>query len=339
MKTNSHTWSFTFILTLLLVFVISSCTQLSTKKVAFLYPNFVNERYKKEEGFFTKKIQELGGEAMSYDAQNNDQLQIDQAIEAIDKGADVLVVNVVNQNTAAAIVRAGKDANVPVIAYDRIIKNCDLDFYISFDNEKVGKLMAEAILKQKPSGSYVILNGDKSDQNAIWVNKGIYSVLKPDIESGKVKVDFDMYIEDWLGTNAQFEFDRYLRYATKQPDAVITSYDGLALGAIQALKKYNLQGVAAVSGQDAELAACQNIVKGYQTVTIYKPFKTQAEMAAQFAMKLVNGEKIDNIATTINNGRKEVPSILIEPIAVDASNIRETIIKDGFFKEEEVFNN
>jgi len=339
MKTNIKRFLFSCFSFLGCLIILSSCTHSNKKKVAFLFPNFVNERYKKEQVFFSNKIEELGGEAINYNCDNNDQLQIEQAIEAIDKGASVLVVNVVNQNTAAAIVRAGKDANVPVIAYDRIIKNCDLDFYLSFDNEKVGKLMAEIVLKQKPTGSYVILNGDKSDQNAIWVNKGIYSVLQPAIASGNIKIDFDMYIEDWLGANAQYEIDRYLRYTEKRPDAIITSYDGLALGVINVLIKNNLQGQIIVTGQDAELAACQNIIKGNQSLTIYKPFKQQAEMAAQLAMKLINKEKIENISTTFNNGRKNVPSILIEPITVDANNMRETIIKDGFFKESEIYSN
>jgi D-xylose transport system substrate-binding protein len=128
----------------ILIFLVSACREKTTMvKVGFLLPNLVGERYQKEQAFFRERIAALGGEAIFASADNDDQLQIQQAGEMIDQGARVLVVNSVNMNTAAAIVRNAHEKNVTVIAYDRLIRNCDLDYYISFDNVMVGKMMAE----------------------------------------------------------------------------------------------------------------------------------------------------------------------------------------------------
>ncbi len=156
----------------LIILALVSCQKQQRVKIGFLLPNMVSGRYQKEKVYFTEKIQALGGEALVISADYDDQLQIKQAKELLEQGAKVLVVNPLNLNTAAAIIRSAHERNVPVIAYDRLIRNCDLDYFLTFDNEKVGKLMADYVTKIKPEGKYILLGGDKADQNAEWVKKG-----------------------------------------------------------------------------------------------------------------------------------------------------------------------
>ena len=137
-----------------------------------MLPNLKSDRYLKEKQYFADKVKSLGGEAIIVSAEYDDKLQIDQANELMDQGVKVLVVNSVNLTTASAIVRNAHEKHVTVIAYDRIISSPDLDYYLSFDNVKVGKLMAQYALKLKPEGKYYILGGDKADQNAVLVKKG-----------------------------------------------------------------------------------------------------------------------------------------------------------------------
>ncbi|NJK98601.1 MAG: substrate-binding domain-containing protein [Bacteroidales bacterium] len=167
-----------FFLVLISILILPSCNNSEKLKVGFLVPNLQSERYQREQALFTNKINELGGEALVASAEYDDKLQIDQASKMIKEGAKVLVVNSVNMNTAAAIVREAHENNVKVIAYDRVIQNCDLDIFISFDNVKVGKLMAEYTTRIKPEGNYVLIGGDKADLNAVLVKSGQLEVLE-----------------------------------------------------------------------------------------------------------------------------------------------------------------
>jgi D-xylose transport system substrate-binding protein len=321
------------------VFLIISCQNQEKVKVGFLFPNMVSGRYIKEKQYFTDKIQQLGGEVSIASADYNDQLQIQQAKDFIDKGIKVLVVNAINLNTAAAIVRYAHENHAKVIAYDRLIKNCDLDYYLTFDNEKVGWLMADYVTKIKPTGKYILLGGDKADQNAVWVKNGQKNELSPFINSGSIQVVYDVYVEDWSGDNAREEIKRYLDLSNNTiPDVILSSYDGMSTAVIDLLKEYNLAGQVLITGQDAELEACRNIVKGYQTMTIYKSVKQLANKAAELSMKLARNEKITDVKKTINNGQTEVPTILLEPVVVDKSNLKTTVIADGFQSESDIYN-
>jgi D-xylose transport system substrate-binding protein len=296
------------------------------------------DRFKKEKVYFTQKLEELGGEAMVMSAEYDDKVQISQAKELIDKGAKVLIVNCLNLNTAAAIIRDAHDNNVKVIAYDRLIRNCDLDYYLTFDNEKVGKLMADYITKIKPEGNYIILGGDKGDQNAVWVKKGQLDALATFVNAKKINIVYNNFVEDWSGENAQNEIRKYLDLSRNIPDVVLSSYDGMSTGVIDLFKEYKIApGRVLVTGQDAELAACRNIVEGYQTMTIYKSVKTLAYKAAEIAMKISRHEKIQEATGRISNGQKDVPTILLEPVTVDINNLKTTVIADGFHTESEIY--
>lgn len=322
----------------LLFGIFISCNRSDKVKVGYLIPNEKSERYLKEQKFFKEKIESLGGEALTASANYDDQLQIQQAREMIAQGARVLVVNSVNMNTAAQIVRDAHESNVRVIAYDRLIRNSDLDYYISFDNVKVGKLMAESATKIKPEGKYVLLGGDKADLNAVLVKRGQMEVLSRYVKEGKIQIDYNIFVEDWSGENAYHELKKYLNLSGSFPDAILSSYDGMTTSCIKALEEHNIAGQVITTGQDAELEACRNITNDKQTMTVYKPLKVLAEKSAEIAFTMAKGEKFETPSETVNNGQKDVPSILLEPIAVDKNNIKSTVIADGFYTESQLYN-
>jgi len=288
--------------------------------------------------YFTNKIQELGGEAVVKSAEYDDKVQIQQAKDLIDDGVQVLVVNSVNQNTAAAIVRYAHGNKVKVIAYDRMISNCDLDYYLSFDNLKVGKLMADYTLKLKPEGNYLIIGGDKADQNAIYVKSGQLQQLEPYIKSGKIKITYNIFVEDWSGDNAGKYMESYMNLGGVMPDVILSSYDGMSTGIVKVLVDNDIAaGSILLTGQDAELDACKNILNGYQTMTIYKPLKPLAEKAAELCKKIVDNEKITEATASQPNGMIDVPAILLEPVVVDKDNLKTTLVADGHLKETELY--
>jgi D-xylose transport system substrate-binding protein len=316
---------------------VLSCGKQQSVKIGFLFPNMVSDRYNKEKVYFTQKLQELGGEAMIMSADYDDKKQISQANELIKKGAKVLVVCCLNLNSAAAIIRDAHDNNVKVIAYDRLIRNCDLDYYLSFDNEKVGKLMTDYVTKIKPDGKYILLGGDKGDQNAVWVKKGQLDALAT-LNSKNINVVYNIFVEDWSGDNARNEMKKYLDLSGNIPDVVLSSYDGMSTGAIDLFREYNIPpGRILMTGQDAELAACRNIVQGYQTMTIYKSVKNLAYKAAEIAIKISKNENIAEAKGKVWNGEIDVPAILLEPVTVDINNLKTTVVADGFHSESEIY--
>jgi D-xylose transport system substrate-binding protein len=320
-----------------LIFIMSSaCEKKAEMKIALMFPYTTSARMSFEEKYFKTKASELNCEAIITDAKNDEVLQRRQATELLKQGVKVLVIMAVNAYTAAEIVREAHSYGAYVIGYDRIIYNCDLDFYISHNNYNVGKYMAEYALKHKPNGKYILLGGDKGDINAIFVKTGQLDALKPAVDAGNVKIVFDVYVDEWSVDNALDLMRKYLKLtANDVPDAILTSYDGLAYSARQALDEAGITQDVLITGQDAEPQAIKNIIQGKQALTIYKPLKPLAENAVITAVKLVKGEKIDTTKTIFNN-RKRVPSLLFEPIPVDKNNIRETVIKDGMMTEAEV---
>lgn len=293
------------------------------------------ERWLRDQKLFTEKVKELGGTVNIKFANNDSSLQLSQAENLIMQGVDLLVIVPHDGEAAAAIVAMAHAEGVKVIAYDRLIKNCDLDFYISFDNVMVGELQAKSILSVIDKGDFAYIGGSQNDNNAFLVKSGTFNVIQPKINSGDIRLVLDRFSEDWRPDKAFENLKEYLE-KNKHIDAVICANDGTAFGAIQALKEYELAGKVPVSGQDAELPACQRIVQGLQTVTVYKPIRILAEKAAQIAMLIAQGKAIES-NKIIYNGAVKVPSYLIDPIAVTKENMDDTIIKDGFHSREDVY--
>jgi len=301
-----------------------------------LIRNQTMDRCKQEKTFFSEKIAQLGGEVVFYDANDDDQKQIEQGHEAIKQDVDVLVIFPVNLSTSAAIVREANDHKIKTIAYESLIQGCKLDYYLSADNGKGGTLMAEYMVKHVPQGNYVLLGGNKADRNAILIKTGQEKVIEPFVNQNKIKIIYDIYA-DWTAEEGYQETKRMLNLSGIIPDVIVSSNDGLAAGVIDALKEYGLAGKIPVTGLDAELTACQRVAKGTQILTVFKSFKKQAYAAAEMAMQISTGKKIENINNQIDNGNVKVPTYLIDPILVDKDNLREVIVKGGVYSEKDVF--
>ena len=328
-----------FIVFALTIILFSRCSHDSNKiKLGFLYSSKITERYVKESNFFKLKGEELGATVYVDEANNNESLQYNKALELLDKDIDVLCLIAVNTNTAAAIVRAAKQKDVKVIAYNRMIKSNDLDLYISGNNKKLGEDMCSAVLKHKPKGNYIILSGDKFDRNAVELQQSIDSVLSPHIKSGDIKIIYKTYIEEWSGKNAEYELNQFLAFSGEKPDVILAAYDGIAEGAIKALDKYNLTGKVLITGQDAELRALRHIIKGEQLMTVYHPLKTVASKAAEIAFNLAKNKMPNKSEISYtNNGIINVPTIKINSIPVFKENIDDVLINTGVYKSQEIY--
>ncbi len=316
---------------IMLGIMLFSCTNKSLK-IGLLIPNTFDERFPHDKEFLIAKATELGVEVLSESAENDANLQIKQAQDMLNSGIGVLIVCPVNKNTAAVIVRQAHEYNVKVIAYERIISNCNLDYYISYNSVKVGEIMARYALDRKPEGNWILFGGDKSDNNAILVRKGWGNIIDDAVKKNKIHILYQCYIEDWSGEEAYNTLKNILKLSGVTPNVVLSAYDGMSTGVIKAFDEISITGVL-LTGQNAETTALKNILKQRQSMTVYKPFKTQAEQAAILAVKCIKNQKIEEFSQFMNNGLIDVPSILLEPIMVDNSNIKSTVVADGFFKE------
>jgi len=307
-------------------------------KIGFSMDTLLEERWLKDRDLFKEAVEALGAEVEIMAANGDDALQISQAETLISQGVDLLVVVPHNAEATAFIVNKAHAAGIKVLSYDRLIKNADIDLYVSFDNEQVGELQAKAITELVPKGKYVYIGGAETDNNAHLFKKGVFNVLQPLIDNGDITVVFDQWTKDWTPVNALANMEAALKANYNRIDAVIAANDATAGVVIQALAEQGLAGHIPVAGQDAELAAAQRIIEGTQTMTVYKPIKALTEKAAELAVMLAKGETVD-ADRKVNNGKIEVPSVLLSPISVDKHNIDETIIADGFHSRAEIYLN
>jgi D-xylose transport system substrate-binding protein len=294
------------------------------------------ERWQRDRDLFVARAKELGAEVLVQSANGDDKAQVQQSENLLTQGVDVLVVIPHNGEVAATIVESAKSRNVPVVSYDRLIRSSEPALYVSFDNEKVGEMQAKYLLERAPKGNYVLIGGAPTDNNALLFRKGQMNVLKPAIDRGDVKVVSDQWAKDWLASEALRICEDALTKSNRDVAAVVASNDATAGGAVSALETAGVAGKVLVSGQDADLAGLQRIIAGKQSMTVYKPVHLLARKAAEAAVALARGERVDAPAR-INNGRVDVPSILLEPVVVDKANIDETVVKDGYQKREAIY--
>jgi len=252
----------------------------------------------------------------------------------IEKEMDVIVVIPGDSEACSEVLKKAKEAGIIVVAYDRLLRNSDIDLYISFDNEEVGKLMAETLVKEVPEGGNIItIFGPTSDHNVQLAEKGFRDIM----ETSKLNIIYSVNAKGWLAEEA-FKAVNAALLISPNIDGVMCGNDNLASQAVLALSENRMAGKVIMTGQDADLAACQRIVEGTQAMTVYKPVDKLAKAAAKYTMKLAKGEEID-VTATIDNGLEEVPYVKLEPIAVTKENIYEVIIEGGFQKEEDVYLN
>jgi D-xylose transport system substrate-binding protein len=296
-------------------------------------------RWQADRDFFVKRAKEVGAEVLVQSANSDDARQIQDVEALLTREVDVLVIIPHNGAAMAKGVNLAHQAGIPVVAYDRLITDCDLDIYLTFDNVRVGELQAQFLVDRRPQGRplrLVRIYGSKTDNNAFLFKKGQDNILEPLIKSGDVIVVHEDWAQDWKPENAKRIVNAAITKGGATFDAVLASNDGTAGGAIQALTEEGAAGKVIVTGQDAELAACQRIVAGTQAMTIYKPVSKLAPAAVDAAVALARGKPV--IATGATDNKKvKVPSILLEVIAVTKENLMDTVIKDGFHSREDIF--
>jgi D-xylose transport system substrate-binding protein len=304
-------------------------------KIGFLVHDLVDERWNKELNYFVFKVKELGGDPVTFNALGNAQAQVRQGKKMIDEGVKVIAVVAEDGKVLAELVDYADKAGAKIIAYDRMIVNCKLHYYISFDSERVGEMMVEHALSKKPAGNYVIINGPSSDNNAILIRKGIENKLKKPVSEGAVKVIMEKQCDAWYALNSMMLMDETLSSNLPKADVVIAGSDGLATGVIDAYKAKQIGLPQVITGQDASLEACRNIIGGSQSMTIFKSSEKIALEAAILAMKVARNEEIKT-SKTIHNGFHQVPAILFDPIMITKANLKDVLVKSGTYKEKEL---
>jgi D-xylose transport system substrate-binding protein len=297
--------------------------------------SYVVDRWRTDQSLFTEKVNELGGKVLVEVPHGNAEEQVRLGKKLIADGVNVLVIVATDGVKAAEIVEAAKAAKIPVISYDRMIASNNVNFYVSYDGTKVGTMQAQYAKDKMPTGNYMLINGPTSDINSIIFREGQLSVLKNDVDAGKIKIIADFVLEDWSELEAIMKVEEFLSDHAERPDVIIAANDALATGALQVLPQ-ELLGKVVVTGQDAERTALRNIVSGNQSMTVYKPIKPLAYMAAEIAMKLAKGQKVEG--KIIKSGNYQVNAVLLDPIVVDKNNIKETIVKDGHLSMSELKN-
>ena len=311
-------------------------------RIGISFDSFVIERWLRDRDVFTATAQNLGAQVNVQNANGEVKEQIEQIEYLIDKGMDVIVIIAIDGDALGSVVKKAKDRGIRVICYDRLIRGAGTDLYISFDNTRVGELMGEALADALPRGGRVFeIQGSSSDNNVSMIREGFEAAL-----SGTgIEIVYSTFCDNWLAELAFDAVNEGLESNGGSIDGVMCGNDDLAGQAIRALTEHKLAGEIPVVAQDAELSACQRIVEGTQTMTVYKSVDREAQMAARFAVALANGEDITDPETdlhteeTISDGQYEIPYYPLEPEAVTRDNMDEVIIEGGFHQREDVYLN
>lgn len=313
----------------------SAAKRAPTIKVGLLLDS-LHERWQRDRDMIQEVIKDMNAELVVAVADGDQARQNQQAEQMLADGVKALIVVAHDTANAAPLVASAHAKQVPVVSYDRLIQNADVNLYIGFDIDKIGRLQAQHMVARAPKGNYLLIGGAKTDVNAGLLRKGQLAVLEPEVKKGAIRIVGDGWATDWKASEAMALTEQALDKTKNTLAAIVASNDVTAGGAIEALAKRNLAGKVFVSGQDAELAAAQRIVAGTQTMTVYKSLRTLTRLAARSATLLAKGEKVDTSAV-VNNGKIDVPAMIFDPIAVDKDNIDGILIADGFLKRADVY--
>lgn len=327
---------YTLLFALFVAAIFYSCKE-NEKVTIGLSMGPMHERWEKDRNFLKEKLEAKGAKVIIKQANNDEALQKEQMLDLIKAKVDLIVIVAVNSNTAGALVQVAKKNGIKVVAYDRLIRNCDLDYYVSFDNIKVGELQADYLSRIATTGNYAILGGSPNDYNSILLRLGQMNVLQPLITRNDIKIVLDKNVANWDEEIAFRIMNEFLNQSTDL-DAIVSSNDVISKGVCRALKEHELCGKILVSGQDAETDACRRIMEGRQTMTVYKYIETLANATANISLSLIENEDMPYSQITINNGKNMVPAIqLSNMIQVTKENMRMTVLADGYIDEKVVF--
>jgi len=311
--------------------------------VALLLPENKTTRYEaQDKPLFEKRFKQLcpNCKIIYSNAEQDPAKQQSQAEAAITNGAKVLVLDPVDAKAAASIVTRAKSSGIPVVSYDRLIENADVNYFISFDNRKVGELQATALVDKlkgegKANAKIVMINGSPTDSNAADFKAGAHSVL--DKSGLTIAKEYDT--PDWSPDKAQTEMEQAITALGKGGFAgVYAANDGTAGGAVAAMRSNGVDPTTRPStGQDAELAGIQRIVVGQQYMTVYKAINEEAPQAAELAYGLLQGKTSSSLVNRhMNNGKISVPSVILTPVTVTQKNIDSTVVKDNFWTVSQI---
>lgn len=317
-------------------------------QIGLSFDSFVIERWMRDRDVFVSTARSLGADVNVQNANGSVEEQIFQIEYFIKKKMDAIVIIAIDGEALTDVVKKAKDAGIRVISYDRLIMNAGTDLYISFDNEKVGMLMGEALKAALPQGGDIFaIYGSQSDHNTQLVQQGMNQAL----QGSGIQIVYSAYCDNWLAELAFDAVNQGLEEygggsdGTREPAGVMCGNDDLASQAIRALSERRLAGRVAVVAQDADLSACQRIVEGTQEMTAYKPVDELAQKAAALSVALAKGEDITDegaqlrVTDTMNDGSGEIPYYSIEPVAVTVENLDKVIIDSGFHLREDIYLN
>lgn len=327
---------------ILAVAALSGCSTGPKEKrvrIGFAMDTLKEERWQRDHDAFEAHCKKTNVDCRITVADNRADRQASDVDNLLTQGVDVLVIAPHDAWQAASMVEKAKAQGVPVISYDRLINSDKIDVYISHQVPVIGRKIAEYALAHAPKGNYVMVYGASTDNNAVIMKKAQLEVLKPAIDRGDVTIVADDFMPDWKPELALNFAENALTQNHDDVRAFVVSNDGMAGGVVEALGRRKLAGKVIVTGQDAQIDALQRIAEGRQTMTVYKPIIPLASQAVEAAIKLANKEKLDTQPFANDALGKDIPAILLEVATVDASNLIDTVIKDGYARFEDVYRN
>ena len=303
--------------------------------VGFSIDTLAIERWRRDCDVFMNTAKDLGADVIVQNSGNSVEVQNQQIEYLIKRGVKAVVIVPKDAESLGERVRLARSKGIPVISYDRLLRNSLIDLYVTIDSQAVGTLMAQELLRKKPRGTFFCIYGPKEDFNMTLIRRGVEDVIK----NSRANIALNYWTDGW---NYDLSYQKMAALLTdgKIPDAVVAGNDAVADSIIRAVREYAPGRDIAIGGQDADIAGCQNIVTGKQAVTIYKPIAELAQKTAQIAVALAQGKSVKEAANangSIDNGAGEIPVLWLHPMAVTAENMDEIVIKSGFHTRQEVY--
>jgi len=303
--------------------------------IGFSIDTLAIERWRRDCDVFLNTAKDLGADVIVQNAGNSVQEQQKQIGYLINRGVKAIVVVPKEADSLTEVIRLAKNKNIPVISYDRLTLNSDISLYITVDSKAVGTLMAKELLTRNAKGKWFCFYGPQEDYNMSLIKRGVENQIK----GAPVSISLVYYTDGW---NYDLSYQKMIELIKENnlPDVIVAGNDAVANSIIQALGEFYPENNIFIGGQDADIAGCQNVMSGKQTVTIYKPINELAQKAAEIACSLAQGKTVKEAAETtdvIDNGFNEIPVLWMQPVAVTKKNMDEVIIKSGFHTKEEVY--
>ncbi len=315
--------------------VVSGSAFAKSLTVGVSWSNFQEERWKTDEAAMKAQLEKLGAKYISADAQADSSKQISDVENLIARGCNALIILAYDADAISPAIAKAKAEGIPVVGYDRLIED-PYAFYLTFDNKEVGRMQARAVFNVKPEGNYVFIKGSSTDPNADFLHEGQLEVLKEAMDAGKIKNVGEQYTDGWKPEVAQKNMEQILTANNNKVDAVVASNDGTAGGVVAALTAQGMEGITPVSGQDGDHAALNRVARGTQTVSVWKDARELGKAAANIAVALAKGEKVENAGKWAGGPKGiEMDSILLKPVPIVRDNLN-IVIDAGWVSKDVV---